>query len=112
MRHNRRSRRSKDIVSVHVVQMIMRVHHKTNRQLRQLANLGEHRLRRLRVLERIDHQDPIVTDHESGIASRQSRVIHNRGPDAIADLLQLKIGNRAIQSNQDQTARRLASIAS
>ena len=50
--------------------------------------------RRFRILKRIDHHYAVVADHESGIAAGFSLVVHDRGPYAVADLLQREVARR------------------
>ena len=99
MRHNGGSGGGEHIVAVDMIQVIMRVDDKTNRQRGELADLVQQRLRRPRVLKGIDHQYAVVADHKSGIAAGQPFVIHDRGPNSIADLLQLKVRRRCFRRN-------------
>ena len=93
---------AKHVIAVDMIQVIVRVNDKTNRQRRELANLAEQRLRRPRILERVDHQNAVVADHKSGVAARQPLVVHNRGPNSIADFLQLKVRNGSVRRNENQ----------
>ena len=79
MRHDRRSGSRKHVITIDVVQMIMGVDDEADRQRRKLANLAEQRLGGPRVLERIDHQNAVVADHESR-RCRRPALRHSRSP--------------------------------
>ena len=91
MRDNHRSGARENVVAVHVIQVIVRVHYKPDRQLRKLADFSQQRRGGFRILKRVDNQNSVVADYESGIAYGLTLVIDDGGPHPAADLLQREV---------------------
>jgi hypothetical protein len=73
--------------------MVVRIDDEADGELRDFSNFFEEIRRRLRVLKSIDYRHSVVSDHESGVASRLAFIADYGGPHAVADLLEREIGD-------------------